>query len=179
MKREAENYIVLLLGVKDDPVPSLWHLQKEMFMISRAVPKVKDFFDFEKHYNGPYSATIQEIVQEPLYYDDAWEIRHRNSVRLTKSGKSLFKKIIATYQDNKKFSDLLKTIKLTREIYDKLTKDELLFLIYQTYPEYIGGSNIYDELVLDEEKRIRLAGSLRTKGLITDKRYNELKGIEQ
>lgn len=178
MNEEAEKYIILLLGVKDNPIPSLWHLQKEMFMASRAIPKVNEFFDFEKHYNGPFSPKLQEITKEPLYYDEAYQIHPNLAVSLTQSGKTLFKKIINEYKNNEKFSNLLKTLKLTREVYDKLGKEELLFLIYRTYPEYIEVSNIYDRLVKNKEKRIRLANSLFSKGLITEERYDELKEIE-
>lgn len=179
LDEEAKKYIVLLLGIKDDPVPSLWHLQKEMFMVSKAVPKAGELFDFRRHYNGPFSQMLQEITNEPLYYDGAYMVHQNRSVSLTESGRDLFEKIIAEYRHNKKFSDLLKTIRLTREIYDKLGKDELLFLIYQTYPEYIDASNIYDRLVANKERPIQLADSLSAKGLITDERREELKEIEQ
>lgn len=173
---EAEKYIVLLLGAKDKPIPSQWHLQKEMFILSMAVPKINELFDFEGHYNGPFSPELKEIVDEPLYYDNAYHVHKNGTIRLTEQGIEIFKKIISEHQHNKKFTDLLKTIRLTREIYDKLGTDELLFLVYQTYPKYIESSNIYERLVAQKST---LADSLLAKGLITDKRHSELKEIEQ
>lgn len=178
LSKQAEKYIVLLLGARDEPMPSLWHLQKEMFMLSQAVPKVNEFFDFEKHHNGPFSPILQEIVAEPLYYDGAYEI-NQNKISLTKKGRDLFEEILTEHQDNTRFTDLLKTIRLTRKVYDQLGKDELLFLVYQTYPEYVNASNIYDRLTTNREERIKLADSLLAKGLITDERYSEIKEIEQ
>ena len=179
LSEDAEKYIVLLLGVKDDPVPSLWHLQKEMFILSRAVPKVDEFFGFEKHYNGPFSQALQELVNEPLYFGDAYLIHQGDSIILTGSGRRIFKEIVEQYKDNARFIHLLETVKLTREMYDRLEKEELLFLVYQTYPEYVDASNIYDRLVIDTAKRIKLADSLFAKGLITNERHSELKEIVQ
>lgn len=179
MNEESEKYIILLLGVKKEPIPSLWHLQKEMFMVSRVNPKVSEYFDFEKHYNGPYSQKLQEIILEPLYFDSAYHVEPNSTVILTANGKKIFEDIKKEYFENKKFSDLLKTLKLIREIYDALSKEELLFLIYRTYPEYIEASNVYEKLVINERKRKRLANSLLEKGIITEERYAELLEIEQ
>lgn len=173
LNKEAEKYVVLLLGVKDDPIPSLWHLHKEMFMASRAIPQINEFFDFAKHYTGPFSLQLDKIINEPLHYSDAYQT-HQDLVSLTQSGKNTFQIIINEYKN--KFSDLLQTLKLIREMYDKLEKDELLFLIYQTHPEYI---KISDQSYLNKDKRIKLVNSLFSKGLITEERYTELKEIEQ
>ena len=176
---ESERYIVLLLGVKDKPIPSMWHLQKEMFIASRAVPKINEIFDFKKHYHGPYSQTLQEVTEDPLHLDNAYEIRLDGTVSITQSGKDYFNKIIDQYKDNEKFVRLLQALKLTRNVYDKLRRDELLFLIYMTYPDYADASNIYDKLVSNRKNRDRLSHSLFSRGLVTRERYNELKEIEQ
>ena len=175
MNEGAEKYIILLLGVKDKPIPSMWHLQKEMFMLSRAIPKINEFFDFEMHYNGPFSSSLKEIIDAPLYYVNSHHVHKNGTISLTKNGTDIFKKIMAEHH-NKRFTDLVKTVSLTREIYDKLEKDELLFLIYQTYPKYIEHSDIYERLIAN---RKALADSLLAKGMITNKRHNELKMIEQ
>ena len=114
MNEEAEKYIILLLGVNDKPISSLWHLQKEMFMVSRANPKVNEFFDFEKHYNGPFSQKLQELTIEPFYFDDAYRFQTKSGIVLTEIGKKIFENIIQEYKNNDKFSDLLKTLKMIR-----------------------------------------------------------------
>lgn len=40
-------------------------------------------------------------------------------------------------------SPILAAMKMVRELYDKLTPEELLLLIYDTYPEYREKSNVY------------------------------------
>jgi len=87
----AERYIVLLLGVRDVSVPSLWHLQKEIFLASMTVPKMGEVFDFRKHYYGPYSQTLQELAEEPMYLDDPYRIQSNRSVCITASGKKILR----------------------------------------------------------------------------------------
>lgn len=176
---ESERYIALLLGVKDKPIPSMWHLQKEMFIASRAVPKINEIFDFKKHYQGPYSQTLQEVTEDPMHLDNVYEIRRDGAVSMTLSGKKYFNKIVEQYKDNERFASLLHALKLTRSVYDKLEREELLFLIYMTYPDYADASNIYDELIGNRKNRDRLSRSLFSKGLVTEERYSELKEIEQ
>jgi len=64
-------------------------------------------------------------------------------------------------------------------VYDRFEKYELLFLMYRTYPEYTEVSSIYEDLIINEAKRIELADSLFSKGLVTKERCTELKKLEQ
>ena len=66
-------------------------------------------------------------------------------------------------------------MKLVREMYDKLSRDELLFLIYITYPEFREKSKVSEKLLAPREKK-RLASALLKKGIITKKRYEEIVG---
>jgi len=69
-----ERYIILLLGTVNRPVPSREHLQKELFILSRTNPKIASFITFEKHYEGPYSLDIDELLRNPMYYPEAYQI---------------------------------------------------------------------------------------------------------
>lgn len=71
---------------------------------------------------------------------------------------------------------MFKALQLVRQMYDPLSKDELLFLIYVTYPNYIEFSSEYDRLVRDKRNRKHLADNLLEKGLVTRARYDELIG---
>ena len=168
-----EKYIILLLGVVDRPVPSIWHVEKELFILSKSNPKIQQFFEFEKHYNGPYSQVLKEVVEEPLYYEGAFAL-NENGLYLTTSGKRIFKHLIEENKSDKKFVELINALKLIRDLYDKLSVEELLFLIYVTYPEYTKFSNISDKLLKNKEKRKQLSKSLLRKGIVTEKRYKEL-----
>ena len=174
MNEEIEKYLILLLGVENRPIPSMWHLEKEMFVLSRSNPKVQQFFNFEKHYNGPYSQILQEVVNEPLYYENSYEFDEQKRIQLTDKGKQVFKEIFQKNKNNEKYLSLVDVVKFIRNLYDKLSKNELLFLVYRTYPEYTEFSNIYENLVQNENIRNKIADSLLKKGLVTKKRYKEL-----
>lgn len=173
MNQEVENYIILLFGVISKPIPTVWHVQKEMFILSKVNPKIQQFFNFEKHYEGPYSQVLQDLIKEPIYFEEAYAFSS-DGFYLTQYGKRIFEELKNQYRGNDRFEQLLTAMKLTRTMYDRLSKDELLFLIYITYPEYIELSNIYDRLVNDKDKKRHLAQSLLRKEMITKKRYEEL-----
>lgn len=168
-----ERYIVLLLGVESNPVPSPWHVQKELFILSKVNPKLQELFSFEKHYEGPYSQLLDELVKEPLIYENAY-VYGPNGINLTSTGRRIYLSLRAKYKYDAKFLELLNALKLIRKLYDRLSKEQLLFLIYITHPEYVELSHIYDDLVRNTRKRRQLAESLLENGLVTEKRYKQL-----
>jgi hypothetical protein len=93
-------------------------------------------------------------------------------------GRKIFSAIIKQYQSNERFMRMFNSMKLIRSIYDKLQKDELLLLVYVSYPEFIDLSNAYDRLVKDAEKRGGLAKGLLEKGVITQDRYKEIVNLK-
>lgn len=169
-----ERYLILLLGVVDKPIPSREHLQKELFVLSRAHPKIANFITFEKHYEGPYSEDIADLINNPVYHIGAF-YSSKGVIRLTAEGKRIFDDLVKNYSDNPKFKELLGMMKMVRELYDKLSIDELLFLVYVTYPDYKQMSKISDEL-LSPQKRKEIAKRLLKKEIITTGRYSELIG---
>ncbi len=165
-----ERYIILLLGVEDKPIPSILHLEKELFILSKFNPRMGEYIHFEKHYEGPYSPEVKELVEDPLYFSNAWIIENKR-IKLNQEGKLIFRKLVEMFKDNPNFQKLLSVMKLIRKLYDRLSRDELLLLVYATYPEYKMKSKVYDRIY---KKRKELALSLLKKGLITRKRYEEL-----
>jgi len=146
----------LLLGVLDKPIPSSLHLQKELFVLSQANPKIKKKICFEKHYYGPYSQDLAELVKDPMYYKEAFNLGNFGKIIITDEGKKIFLNIVESYKDKSRFSELLAMMRMTRELYDKLTKNELLFLIYITYEEFKEKSKV-SKSILSRDNRVRLA----------------------
>jgi len=169
-----EKYIILLLGVKyKEPIPSSIHLQKELFVLSQANEKVGNVLKFMKHYFGPYSAELKDVSENPIYFDDAFIKESNNKIYLTSKGKEIFNEIINEMGESEKFKEFLSLLKMVRELYDKLTTDELLLLIYITYDDYTLKSSRSKEL-LKTNKRNKIAKNLLRKGVITEKKYKEL-----
>jgi hypothetical protein len=170
----VEEYIVSLLGSEEKACPTIWHLQKELFIFTKINPKAGQLFNFVRHYEGPYSQIVQESLKDPMYYEDAFVTKQSGEICLSYEGKRNFEDLKNRYTHDTKFIRLLNSFKLIRDIYDRLTKEELLFLVYVTYPEYVEYSNIYDRLVKNKQKRMQLSENLFKKGLITTDRYKEL-----
>ena len=170
----VEEYIVTLLGTEDKSCPTDWHLQKEIFVFTKMNPKAKQLFNFVKHYEGPYSQILQESVKEPMFYEDAFAIKKNGEICLSEQGKKVFEEIKRKHENDQRFTHLLNSFKLLRSIYEKLSKEELLFLVYITYPDYTEFSNVSDRLIKNPEKKLQLSQSLLKKGLITEERYKEL-----
>jgi hypothetical protein len=166
-----ERYMILLLGVVDRPIPSREHLQKELFILSKAYPKSSRFLKFKKHHKGPFSSEIGELIDKPAYYVNAFSVDKRGRYSLTEKGKKIYEQIVKENSEDPQFKELLAAMKLIRELYDKLSKDELLFLIHVTFPEFRKRSTYFDKLLAKKKK---LAKSLLKKGLITEKRFKEL-----
>jgi hypothetical protein len=173
---EQERYIVLLLGAVERPIPTVWHLQKEMFILSQTVDRVKELFYFEKHYEGPYSQLLQELAQDPIYLPDAYAFDRAGRIFLTDTGMKVLRDIVRKYESNERFVRAFNAMKLVRGLYDRLSRDQLLFLIYVTYPDFVENSSIYEKLVGNKERRESLIQGLFDQGAITDERRKELLG---
>lgn len=172
-EEDAERLIILMIGAGSRPVPTFIHIQKEMFLLSRSFPKVEDTFHFETHYYGAYSQHLDDSIKEPLYYPDSYSYDKRG-IFLYNTGKNNFESFVRKYKTSKSFQLILSAMKMTREIYDKLTYNEFLLLMYLTYPIYTEKSVIFSSLVEDETKKYSLLQSIKRKGLLTDDRFNEL-----
>jgi uncharacterized protein YwgA len=173
--QNIEKYLIILLGVDDRPIPSLTHLQKEMFVLSRAIAKIGEFIKFQKHYLGPYSEDLSDIVKEPVYFSNAFKQDSKQGYKITNEGKQILEKMIESNKGNPRFSQLLSLAKMVRKLYDRLTRDELLLLIYITYSEYTEFSSVSENL-LSPMKKQELVKNLLSKGLITESRFKEIIG---
>lgn len=170
-----EKYIILLLGVVDNrPIPSTTHLQKELFVLSNANKRIKELIKFEKHNFGPYSDDLTDVSQNPIYHPNAY-YHDNNKIYITNEGRQFFKELLENNKDNSRFNEMLIMLKMIRNLYDKLNVDELLFIIYLTYDTYTEKSIISDKL-LNPPKRNQLALRVYRKGVITEKKYNEIIG---
>ncbi len=177
-QRGLENFILLVLGMVDNKI-SLLHLEKEVFLLWNFHPQIKQYLTFIKHFRGPFSKEIQESILNPFYLDDYWiyippkkgDILSGGYIELTNLGRKEYQRLVNKIREDDDLLHLLAGIKTVRELYDKLTKEELLLLIYDTFPVYIEKSKVYKDI---ESKKAKLAESLLHKGFIDLERYNSL-----
>jgi len=181
-----EESLILLIGVVDRPVPSMLHLEKEFFILHLVVPNFKKIIRFRKHYFGPYSSDLREAIQNPIEYEGAFTFEigkvriFRNftktmetNICLTSQGKEYYKKLVNLIKTDPKGSTLLGILKSIRELYDRLSPEELLLLIYLTHRDYTETSEIASK-ILDFKERRRIATKLYEKGLISKDRCKEI-----
>src|SRR5450756_632615 len=107
MVKVVEEYVVSLLGVEDKPLPTIWHLQKEFFILTKMNPKAQQLFNFVKHYEGPYSEVLQESYKEPMYFEDAFETKSNGEISLTEEGKKTFNEIQKKHSNDPKFTHFM------------------------------------------------------------------------
>jgi hypothetical protein len=168
-----ERYIILLLGVRDRPIPTATHVQKELFALTRANPRMAERIPFDRHHLGPYSDDVKSISRNPIYHRDAYVVDENNRLHLTDGGRAVFDDLVSGNSADPRFKELLAIMTMVRDLYDDLTVDEVLFLVYVTYGEYTERSSRAEDLLSPSARR-RLSKSLLRKGAITSKRYEEL-----
>jgi hypothetical protein len=176
--RALEHLILLLLGAQDQKI-SILHLEKEAFLLWNFHPDIKKFVRFISHYRGPYSEEIEQVIKNPFNLINCWTyippVRYDTLsggyVELTPQGRHEYQRLYVASSANPQMGPILAAMKMVRELYDKLSLEELLLLIYDTYPEYRKKSNVFDEI---QKSRKRLAGNLVKKGYIDEARYKDL-----
>ena len=175
-ERKAIEYLILVfLGVKNAPV-TLTHLQKEIFLLWNFDSRMKDFIRFIKHKMGPYSPELSMIVKNPKYLQNSWVYIESTNMKggkvcLTTDGHKKAKEIIDEMTSDDKLRTFLTGIKLTRELYEKLTVQELLLLIYEAYPEFKIYSTVLEDI---KNKKELYAMRILKKGIIDEKKYDEI-----
>lgn len=177
-QKGLENLILLILG-EDNTKLSVLHLEKEAFLLWNFNSDVKPFLDFIKYYRGPFSREIHETIRHPVFCIKCWEYIPPNKkdklsggyIKLTQKGVGEYRKLYQELKNIDKVFHLLTGIKMVRRLYDKLTLEELLLLIYDSYPEYTEKSIVYDNITKRKEK---LSKGLLKKGVIDTERFQSI-----
>lgn len=157
--------ITLLLSGAKRPINSKVNFQKELFLIVKSFPNFQSIFSFVPHRLGPYSNSAEYTIENhpDLFTSD------KKGLELTYEGEVFGKDVLKELTPEKR-DKILKSIKLIRSIYDQLTDDEFMFLIYKTYG-YTINSDVFEKLM---KKKDVIAARLYKKGVVTYKRYKEL-----
>ncbi|MBF4474553.1 hypothetical protein [Methanobacterium formicicum] len=181
----TEFIILIIVGTSSNELISTLHLQKEVFLIQNFDPEIKEeFFHFIKNYKGPFSRRIHETIRNPFFLADSWKyVEPANNdkltggfVSITNQGKKEYKELLCSIKNAEKdqqkhLFNLLAGIKIVTELYNKLNPEELLLLIYDTYPQYTEKSNIYFQL---NKNRAKIASQLYEKGFIDKSKCRSL-----
>jgi len=162
MKIDTKELIILLLGVVDRPT-TIFHLQYELFVLNET--KV------DLNIINEYVETIDDNSNNNNNNNN-YSNTNNNKIRLNEKGKTYYDEIYNKYSSSNKhdkFKILLVVMKLIRNLYDKLTVEELAVLLYEDITE---ASALVDGL--NHKYKYKVIEGLYKKGYITEKRYREL-----
>lgn len=164
--QEEEKIVIYCLGSLDNaPIRSKIKLQKLVFLISNVFKEYKDLFEFEPHLYGPYSETLEYIVQD-LEKLGLIEIE-RSKYKLTKKGFDLYLQL-------KPKKELMNVVEDFKDFLNDLQDEEILAFVYVSYPKYISESIKWDEI---KTNRIKIAISLLKKEKISFGKAVEISGL--
>ena len=166
----VDQFILLLLGAKNsESIPSPTHLQKEMYVLQNLFTELADETDYEPYFLGPYS---EIVANEAEHLNDSDLIRTEpGKFELTSDGKKVFDIL-----KNKSNKEKIQKIEEFKELFNDLTKDELLAFIYFSYPsqnELEKESIEYADLL---QKRRKIAISLYQKDKISAQKATQIAG---
>lgn len=142
---DIQSIIILLANAGNIPIKGRTWLQKEMFLLSERVEKIREDASYEPDLMGPYSDVIEEelIQLENLgivLIDD-------NKISITPSGKQ-----VARILEKKEPVEVLQYIKDYKEFLNDLSQDELLCFVYSSRPDMTKESVKFEKLKPKMEK---------------------------
>jgi predicted HTH domain antitoxin len=163
----VKKYSLLLLGANNaGKIKEKTKFMKELFLISKNVPELEDEADFEAYNYGPYSDYGSEALEEfeVLNLTDT-----RNGYELTDLGKEVLLMIKKSIS-----KDSVEMVEDIKQLCNDLNTEEILALVYYTYPEMTGESLVKDRI---ERRRKSIALSLLRKGKISIGKASEIAGM--
>jgi len=163
---DEEKLVIFALGSLDNtPLRSKIKLQKLLFLISNVFKEYKDLLEFEPHLFGPYSETLDNII------DDLIKLglveREGSRYRLTQKGFELYKKL-------KPKKELIEVIEDFKNFLNDMSDKEILTFVYVSYSDFIGESAKWDEIKKD---RVKIAITLLKKQKISFGKAVEISGL--
>lgn len=156
VEQKIRELIILFILANSKERISILHLQKEVFLLWNFDKELKNSINFIKHLKGPFSRDIEETVNYPMVLTHCWKTfkPKRNDklsggfIKITSKGLNRYEKIEKEIKESnfEELLHLLSAAQIVTQIYNKLTLEELLLLIYDTYPAFTKKSSVYNEI---------------------------------
>lgn len=164
----VKKYSLLLLNAIDnEPIKGKTIFMKELFLISKNILELEEITDFEADNYGPSSDYVSNTLEDLEVVKLLNKINGR--YMLTDSGKEIVDIIKKDISENE--IDMIEDMK---RLCNNLNTDEILALVYYTYPEMTIESLVKDKI---ESKREKIALSLLKKGKVSIGKASEIAGF--
>jgi hypothetical protein len=167
---EVDAYILALAASANGArIPGKLHLQKEMYLLQRAFPDLREQLDFEPYFLGPHSFMVEdeasELIHSGYLYTDA------GGFALAERGRRIAPEILESLPPGR-----AQKVEEFKELLNDLSNDELLAFIYFGYPnsDIERESAEYRSL---SPRRLELARALFRKKKVSAERAAEIGGI--
>ena len=160
------KYTLALLHVsRDKTIHGSLRLHKILFMVSRGVPELLEDDSYSPHEFGPFSEDVEESVIGFLEMENLIDVKHPdNSIveyKLTPDGAHIARRVFDDMSSGGRDN-----IKRVYDLFDGLTSDEILFIVYFMYPETSKYSRVVEKI---RSNKLRLARSIyKKKGLSSE-----------
>jgi uncharacterized protein YwgA len=166
---DEEKLVLYAIGAVDNsPIKSRIKIQKLMFLISNIFRDFQGLLHFEPHLFGPYSETLDNVLESLIRLGLVESIANGSNFRLTDSG-------LKAYSSLKPKPELAIVIDDFKRFLNDLNYEEVLAFIYASYPKYISESVKWDELKL---RRKDFAISLFRKNKVSFSKASEIAGLK-
>jgi len=164
----VKKYSLLLLSaLNNEPISGKTRFMKEMFLIAKNIPELELEADFEADSYGPNSDYVDDALRE---LDILGLIKNVNGrYELTELGKNTVKFVEDTVE--KEEMGLIDDMK---ELFEGLYTDEVLAIIYFSYPEMADESLVRSKI---EKNRVGIAISLIKKDKVSISKASEIAGM--
>ncbi len=158
--------MLLLLDSREaEPVRGKLSLQKQMFVLAKNLG-IEDEALFEPHHYGPYSEVLDADLEQLTLMN---LVQVDSNIRITDEGRRVAEEIKKRVDEEK-----LKLIDEVKEWLNDLNEEELMALVYFTFPEMATASRKLNEII---KKRTELAISLYSKGKVSLEKAAEIAGM--
>jgi len=165
----TQKYTLLLLSANDCmPVTGKVWFQKELFLVSKNLPRLDVETEFEGSLMGPYSenadAALDQLRIEGL-------VECNGKIKLTDKGQNVAESLKA--KATKETQELLSDMK---SFFNDMTEDELLAYVYFSYPDMTIESIKFEEI---KTKRVSIAICLFAKNKVSIGKAAQIAGTSQ
>ncbi len=164
----VQTYSLLLANAGGcSPIRGKLWFQKEMFVLSRAIPELEPDLGYEASLKGPMSDALEWNVDQLVSVD----LLHQDGPAyvISESGELCVK--AASRELN---PAVLKAVEEVKGLLNDLSRDELLAFVYFLYPDMISESEELETLL---PKRKELAVRLFRKGKVGLERGAQVAGM--
>jgi len=166
---DIQKIILVTLNANEaESIDSKLKIQKIMFLISNNIEELTEQFNFENYLIGPYSEIVDEELEQ-LKIEGFVRRGYRHI--LTSYGRRL-----AEYYEQRLPENYRRMIFDMKQLLNDLSEDEILGIIYSTFPDTIVESVYYDDIY---KKRFDIAINLFNKNKITFNKASNIAGISQ